>query len=229
MEFGTSYGISTLYLAAAVTDNGTGHVFTTELSKKKAAAARANLDEAGVGGAVTILPGDALETLAAVPGPVGIALVDGWKDLYLPVLRLLEPKLAPGALVAADDTTFTTMADYLKYVRDPPTATSASRPPSKTAWKSAAGQPDQPPGHDNAEHPHRPEEKRRGPGQPVRRSTAARASGGRSSPASSRLGSSSDSVVRARNNRPMVTVCLGRQTTSMRSPALISPGTTTRR
>ena len=119
VEFGTSYGISTLYLAAAVTDNGTGHVFTTELSKKKAAAARANLDEAGVGGAVTVLPGDALETLAAVPGPVGLALLDGWKDLYLPVLRLLEPKLAPGALVAADDTTFTTMADYLKYVRDP--------------------------------------------------------------------------------------------------------------
>jgi predicted O-methyltransferase YrrM len=54
-----------------------------------------------------------------VPGPVGLALLDGWKDLYLPVLHLLEPKLAPGALVAADDTTFTTMADYLKYVRDP--------------------------------------------------------------------------------------------------------------
>ena len=118
-EFGTSYGISTLYLAAAVTDNGTGHVLTTELSKKKAAAARASLDEAGVGGAVTILPGDALETLAGVPGPVGLALLDGWKDLYLPVLRLLEPKLAPGALVAADDNTFTTMAGYLKYVRDP--------------------------------------------------------------------------------------------------------------
>src|SRR6201996_3243171 len=109
VEFGTSYGISTLYLAAAVTDNGTGHVFTTELSKKKAAAARASLDEAGVGGAVTILPGDALETLAVVPAPVGLALLDGWKDLYLPVPHLPVPKLAPGALVAADDTTFTTM------------------------------------------------------------------------------------------------------------------------
>jgi predicted O-methyltransferase YrrM len=119
VEFGTSYGISTLYLAAAVTDNCTGHVLTTELSRKKAAAARASLDEAGVGDAVTILPGDARQTLAQVPGPVGLALLDGWKDLCLPVLRLLEPKLAPGALVAADDTTFTTMADYLKYVRDP--------------------------------------------------------------------------------------------------------------
>jgi predicted O-methyltransferase YrrM len=119
VEFGTSYGISTLYLAAAVKDNGTGHVFTTELSAKKAAAATANLDQAGVGDAVTILEGDAMETLPGVAGPVELVLLDGWKDLCLPVLRLLEPKLAPGALVAADDITHTTMADYLDYVRDP--------------------------------------------------------------------------------------------------------------
>lgn len=119
VEFGTSYGISTLYLAAAVTDNGTGHVVTTELSKKKAAAARDNLEEAGVGDAVTILAGDALTTLADVPGPVELVLLDGWKDLCVPVLRALEPKLAPGALVAADDITLASMAGYLGYVRDP--------------------------------------------------------------------------------------------------------------
>jgi predicted O-methyltransferase YrrM len=119
VEFGTSFGISTIYLAAAVTDNGTGHVVTTELSSKKVAAAGANLREAGVDAAVTILEGDALETLAGVPGPVGLALLDGWKDLCLPVLRLLEPKLAPGALVAGDDSLGPGMADYLAYVRDP--------------------------------------------------------------------------------------------------------------
>jgi predicted O-methyltransferase YrrM len=119
VEFGTSFGISTIYLAAAVTDNGTGHVVTTELSSKKVAAAGANLREAGVDAAVTVLEGDALETLAGVPGPVGLALLDGWKDLCLPVLRLLEPKLAPGALVAGDDSLGPGMADYLAYVRDP--------------------------------------------------------------------------------------------------------------
>jgi predicted O-methyltransferase YrrM len=119
VEFGTSYGISTMHLAAAVRDNDTGRVFSTELSEKKAAAARANLDEAGVGDAVTILRGDALDTLNDVPGPIEIVLLDGWKDLCLPVLRLLEPKLAPGALVVADDSTFASMADYLSYVRDP--------------------------------------------------------------------------------------------------------------
>src|SRR5208282_4943459 len=72
VEFGTSFGISTIYLAAAVTDNGTGHVVTTELSSRKAEAARLNLQQAGVGDAVTILAGDARQTLASVPGPVGL-------------------------------------------------------------------------------------------------------------------------------------------------------------
>jgi predicted O-methyltransferase YrrM len=119
VEFGTSFGISTIYLAAAVTDNGTGHVVTAELSPRKAEAARSNLEQAGVGDAVTILVGDARETLRDVPGPVGLVLLDGWKDLCLPVLHLLEPKLTPGALVAADDITFGSMGSYLGYVRDP--------------------------------------------------------------------------------------------------------------
>jgi predicted O-methyltransferase YrrM len=119
VEFGTSFGISTIYLAAAVTDNGTGHVVTTELSDRKVKAAQSNLEEAGVAAAVTILAGDARETLATVSGPIGLVLLDGWKELCLPVLRLLEPRLAPGALVAADDNDHANMADYLKYVREP--------------------------------------------------------------------------------------------------------------
>jgi predicted O-methyltransferase YrrM len=111
--------VSTIYLAAGGIDNGRGHVFSTELSGTKVAAARADLAEAGLDRAVTILRGDALETLAAVPGPVDFLLLDGWKDLCLPVLRLLEPRLAPGALVIADDTAMTSMAPYLAYVRDP--------------------------------------------------------------------------------------------------------------
>jgi predicted O-methyltransferase YrrM len=119
VEFGTSFGISTIYLAAAVTDNGTGRVFGTEMSAAKVAAARVNLVEAGLADAVTILAGDARETLDGIPGPVGLVLLDGWKDLCLPVLRSLEPRLAPGALVVADDITMPAMADYLAYVRDP--------------------------------------------------------------------------------------------------------------
>jgi predicted O-methyltransferase YrrM len=119
VEFGTSFGISTIYLAAAVTDNGTGRVITTELSSAKIKAARSNLQQAGVSEPVTILAGDALQTLAEIPGPIGLVLLDGWKDLCLPVLRLLEPRLASGALVAADDNSQPNMAGYLGYVRDP--------------------------------------------------------------------------------------------------------------
>jgi predicted O-methyltransferase YrrM len=119
VEFGTSFGISTIHLAAAVTDNGTGRVVTTELSERKAAAARANLEQAGLAGVVTLLEGDARETLADVAGPVGLVLLDGWKDLYLPVVRLLQPQLTPGALVVADDSSFESTAEYLAYVRDP--------------------------------------------------------------------------------------------------------------
>ncbi|TWP47056.1 methyltransferase [Lentzea tibetensis] len=119
VEFGTSFGISTMYLAAAVADNGTGHVYGTEMNAAKIAHARANLDGAGVGENVTILEGDALETLTELPGPIGLVLLDGWKNLCLPVLRQLESRLEPGALVVADDITFPTMADYLAYVRDP--------------------------------------------------------------------------------------------------------------
>jgi predicted O-methyltransferase YrrM len=119
VEFGTSFGISTIHLAAAVADNGVGRVITTELSSRKAAAARENLEQAGLAEVVAILEGDALETLAAVTGPVGLVLLDGWKDLYLPVVRLLQSRLTPGALVIADDSSFESTADYLAYVREP--------------------------------------------------------------------------------------------------------------
>jgi predicted O-methyltransferase YrrM len=119
VEFGTSFGISTIYLAAAATDNGRGHVLGTELSGTKVAAARANLAAAGLADAVTVLPGDALQTLADVPQQVDFLFLDGWKDLCLPVLRLLEDRLGPGALVVADDTTSPSMSAYLDYVHDP--------------------------------------------------------------------------------------------------------------
>ncbi|MDX8149636.1 class I SAM-dependent methyltransferase [Lentzea sp. BCCO 10_0061] len=119
VEFGTSFGISTLYLAAAVADNGKGRVYGTEMSEVKVATARKNLDEAGLGGVATILPGDARRTLADLKGPIGLVLLDGWKELCLPVLRDLESRLAPGALVVADDIDQESMADYLAYVREP--------------------------------------------------------------------------------------------------------------
>lgn len=103
IEYGTSFGVSTIYLASAVRDNGGGTVIGTELQPKKVAAARENFRAAGVDDLIDLRPGDARDTLSEVPGPVDLVLLDGWPDLALPVLRLLEPALRPGALVLVDD------------------------------------------------------------------------------------------------------------------------------
>lgn len=119
VEFGASYGISAVYLAAAVADNGTGHVISTELNAAKVLAARANLEEARLAERVTILLGDARTTLKDIPGPIDFVLLDGWKDLCLPLLRSLETRLAIGALIAADDINLPSLSGYLDYVRQP--------------------------------------------------------------------------------------------------------------
>lgn len=118
VEFGMSLGISALHLAAAVRDNGTGRVITTELSADKIAAAKQTFADTGLDDLITILEGDALSTLAGLDGPVGVVLLDGWKELYLPVVKLLEPHLSPGALVVADNTEMADTQPYLDYVRN---------------------------------------------------------------------------------------------------------------
>ncbi len=119
VEFGMSLGISALHLASAVRDNGSGKVVTTELSVDKIAAAKRTFAETGLNDLITILEGDALSTLADLEGPVGFVLLDGWKELYLPVIKLLEARLSPGALVVADNTEMADTQPYLDYVRNP--------------------------------------------------------------------------------------------------------------
>ena len=119
VEFGMSLGISALHLAAAVRDNGTGRVITTELSAAKVATARTTFAETGLAEFITVLEGDALTTLESLDGTVDFVLLDGWKELYMPVLELLEQRLRAGALVVADNTSMAELAPYLDHVRDP--------------------------------------------------------------------------------------------------------------
>jgi predicted O-methyltransferase YrrM len=117
LEFGTSFGISTLYLAAAVRDNGSGRVVTTELNAAKAAAARRTFAETSLEDVITVLEGDALDTIRDAAVSPDFIFLDGWKDLCLPVLRLVEPGLRPGTLVVADDVVRDDLQPYLDYVR----------------------------------------------------------------------------------------------------------------
>ena len=119
VEFGMSFGISAVHLASALRDNGSGRVVTTELSAPKIAAAKQTFAETGLDDLITVLEGDALTTLAGVDGPVEFVLLDGWQDLYLPVVKLLEPRLSTGALVVADNTNAADTQPYLDRVRNP--------------------------------------------------------------------------------------------------------------
>jgi predicted O-methyltransferase YrrM len=121
VEVGTSYGISAIHIASALKDNGHGRLITAELSAAKVKAARANLERLGLEAFVEIRQGEAFQTLQNIGAPIDILFLDGWKDFYLPLLKSLEPQLAPGALVIGDDTKLfpERLASYLAYVRDP--------------------------------------------------------------------------------------------------------------
>jgi predicted O-methyltransferase YrrM len=116
VEFGTSFGISTLHLAAGLRDNGGGRVITTEFEPSKIERARENFVAGGLDDLIEIREGDALQTLANdLPEQIDIVLLDGAKSLYLPVLKLLEERLRTGALIVADNTDKS--PDYLELVR----------------------------------------------------------------------------------------------------------------
>jgi predicted O-methyltransferase YrrM len=118
VEFGTSFGISTLHLAAALRDNGGGRLITSEFEPSKAARARDNLMAGGLIDLVEIREGDALQTLRTdLPDTIDLLLLDGAKALYPDILSLVESRLRPGAFIVADNADYS--PDYLAHVRSP--------------------------------------------------------------------------------------------------------------
>lgn len=126
VEVGTSFGVSTIYLAAALRDNaaaggGERIVIGTEIEPTKVAAARGNVAEAGLADFVDVREGDALATLRDLEGPIDFALIDSWIPLALPALELLAPRLRNGAIVMCDNVKqfAKEYRDYTDFVRDP--------------------------------------------------------------------------------------------------------------
>jgi predicted O-methyltransferase YrrM len=118
IEFGTSFGISTLHLAAALRDNGGGRLITCEFEPSKIERARQHLTEGGLIDLVEIREGDALKTLSGdLPEAIDLVLLDGAKSLYPEILSLVESRLRPGALIVADNADY--CPDYLERVRSP--------------------------------------------------------------------------------------------------------------
>jgi predicted O-methyltransferase YrrM len=126
VEIGTSFGVSTLYLAAAVRDNirqggGDGVVIGTEYEPAKARAAQAHFEEAGLDRFVDLRQGDLRETLKQIDGPIDFMLVDIWISMARPALELVAPHLKPGAIVICDNTEQyrSIYADYFAFLNDP--------------------------------------------------------------------------------------------------------------
>jgi predicted O-methyltransferase YrrM len=118
VEFGTSFGISTLHLAAALRDNGGGDLITSEFEPSKVARARHNLTTGGLTDLVEIREGDALQTLSVdLPDKIDLVLLDGAKALYPEILSLVESRLRPSAFIVADNADDS--PDYLARVRTP--------------------------------------------------------------------------------------------------------------
>jgi predicted O-methyltransferase YrrM len=122
VEAGTSFGVSTVYLAAAIRDNRVenGVVIGTENEPRKAEIARVNFKEAGLSEFIELREGDLRQTLQDVGGPVDFMLVDIW-EVALPALELVSPRLRPGAIVVCDNTGGEPpeYRDYFAFLRDP--------------------------------------------------------------------------------------------------------------
>jgi predicted O-methyltransferase YrrM len=133
VEAGTSFGVSTLFLAAAVRDNlrqnadgdndprRSAVVIGTELEPEKARIARGHFEEAGLADLIDLREGDLRETLVDVEGPIDFMLVDIWTPMARPALALIAPRLREGAVVICDNTVQfrEAYADYFGFVRDP--------------------------------------------------------------------------------------------------------------
>lgn len=119
VEFGTSFGISTLYLGAAARETG-GKAITTELLPEKCRVAQQNFEEAGLENWIELREGDALETLKDVDEGIDFLLMDGWNDLYLPLIKILEPKFKKGTLIYTDNASFPSAKPFLNYITSNP-------------------------------------------------------------------------------------------------------------
>lgn len=116
VEFGCSFGISTIYLGAAAKNNS-GKVLTTELETNKIAQAEKNIANAGLLDYVNFLQGDAMKTLQTVDQKIDFLFLDGSKDLYLPIFKMLENKLSDKAIIYADNIDKPEAQNFVDYIK----------------------------------------------------------------------------------------------------------------
>lgn len=100
VEIGTSTGESGMWFALALRSTG-GHLFTHEIDEGRAKTAQDNFQKAGVQDLVTVIQGDAHETVKQHKDPIDILFLDADKEGYIDYLEKLLPLIRPGGLVIA--------------------------------------------------------------------------------------------------------------------------------
>ncbi|MFD1552991.1 hypothetical protein DNU06_11740 [Putridiphycobacter roseus] len=115
IEFGTSFGISTLFLARGAMKTN-GKIITTELLASKAEQAILNFKKAGVSDLIEVRTGDAMETLKKHNNPIDLLLLDGWKNLYLPLFKMLEPNFTKETNIYVDNADMPESKTFLKNI-----------------------------------------------------------------------------------------------------------------
>ncbi|WP_344786970.1 O-methyltransferase [Postechiella marina] len=116
VEFGTSFGISTLFLAQGVLNTG-GHIVTTELIESKVKRAIVNFKKAGVNNLIQVKTGHAIETLKNYNAPIDLLVLDGWKNLYLPLFKMLEHNFSSKTIVYVDNADMLESQTFLKIIK----------------------------------------------------------------------------------------------------------------
>lgn len=103
VEIGCSNGYSGIWTCLALRKTG-GKLITHDIDEGRAKLARENFKKAGVDGIVTLVMGDAHETVKKLEGPIDILFIDADKEGYGDYLKQLLPKVRPGGLILGHNT-----------------------------------------------------------------------------------------------------------------------------
>ena len=121
IEVGSASGFGAINMGIAFERTG-GHLYTLEIDPQSAKVCRDNLQKVGLENTVTCIEGDALKTLPTLEGEFDFVFIDALKQDYLKYLKLIEPKLKPGAVVVGDNVirSARAMKDFLDYIQNSP-------------------------------------------------------------------------------------------------------------
>ncbi len=101
LEIGTFTGVGALAMAAALPADG--RVTTLELDAENAAVARRHFEASPDGDRIELIVGDALQSIASLPGPFDLVYIDAWKAEYPAYYDAVLPKLAERGVIVADN------------------------------------------------------------------------------------------------------------------------------